>query len=152
MIQRIQTIYLLLAILCMVISLFTPFSCYYINEQEISLQAFGINNNVNDVVGRFPYYVPIFASLGLSVLGISKFKDRKKQLLFGKINYLVILLALTFIMIDITFIAEQLLLEENTIIYGIGAFLPVAALPFIFLANRAIKKDEKLIKSLDRLR
>ena len=149
MIQRIQTIYLLLAIICMVISLFIPFSYYYINEQEISLNAFGINNNVNDIVGRFPYYVPIFASLGLSVLGISKFKDRKKQLLFGKINYLAILLSVVFIMMDVAFIAEQLSVQEN---YVIGAFLPVAALPFIFLANRAIKKDEKLIKSLDRLR
>jgi len=36
--------------------------------------------------------------------------------------------------------------------YGIGYFGPIAALPFVFLANRGIKKDENLIKSLDRLR
>jgi len=31
-------------------------------------------------------------------------------------------------------------------------FLPVAALAFQFLANRGIKADEKLVKSMDRLR
>ena len=31
-------------------------------------------------------------------------------------------------------------------------YLLVASLPIIFLANRAIKKDEKLVSSLDRLR
>jgi len=30
--------------------------------------------------------------------------------------------------------------------------LPVAALPILFMANRNIRKDEDLIKSLDRLR
>jgi hypothetical protein len=135
----------------MATALFTPFSHYWyiVDKQVLSLDAFGLNNDVNDIVVRFPYYVPIFASLGLSMLTIAKFKDRKKQLLFGKINYLAILLSIVFIMMDVTFIAEQLSVQEN---YYIGAFLPVAALPFIFLANRAIKKDEKLIKSLDRLR
>ena len=149
MIQRIQTVYLILAIICMATTLFTPFSFYILNEQVVTLKAFEINNGINDIFGRFPYYVPIFASLGLSILAIAKYKDRKKQLLFGKINYLAILLSIVFIMMDVTFIAEQLSVQEN---YHIGAFLPVATLPFIFLANRAIKKDEKLIKSLDRLR
>jgi len=33
-----------------------------------------------------------------------------------------------------------------------GAFLPVLILIFLYLAARGIYKDEKLIKSLDRLR
>ena len=41
---------------------------------------------------------------------------------------------------------------SDMIQYNIGTFLPVAALPFVFLANRGIKKDEELVKSLDRLR
>jgi len=135
----------------MATTLFTPFSFYILNEQVVTLKAFEINNGdgFELFTGRFPYYIPIFASLGLSILAIAKYKDRKKQLLFGKINYLAILLSIVFIMMDVTFIAEQLSVQEN---FYIGAFLPVATLPFIFLANRAIKKDEKLIKSLDRLR
>jgi hypothetical protein len=35
---------------------------------------------------------------------------------------------------------------------GIGMFLPVLAVVFLVLANKAIKKDEDLVKSVDRLR
>jgi hypothetical protein len=53
--------------------------------------------------------------------------------------------------------AEEFLLgNENsslqTINYTFSMYLLVASLPIIFLANRAIKKDEKLVNSLDRLR
>ena len=53
--------------------------------------------------------------------------------------------------------AEEFLLDnENnslqSINYTFSMYLLVASLPIIFLANRAIKKDEKLVSSLDRLR
>jgi hypothetical protein len=35
---------------------------------------------------------------------------------------------------------------------GIGMFLPILAILLIVLANKAIKKDEDLVKSVDRLR
>ena len=35
---------------------------------------------------------------------------------------------------------------------GIGMFLPIVAIVFLVLANKAIKKDEDLVKSADRLR
>ena len=35
---------------------------------------------------------------------------------------------------------------------GIGMFLPIVVILFAFLANKAIKKDEDLVKSVDRLR
>jgi ABC-type polysaccharide transport system permease subunit len=35
---------------------------------------------------------------------------------------------------------------------GIGMFLPIIAIVLLVLANKAIKKDEDLVKSVDRLR
>ncbi|MEM8763780.1 MAG: DUF4293 family protein, partial [Bacteroidota bacterium] len=35
---------------------------------------------------------------------------------------------------------------------GIGMLIPVFSIVFLALANRAIKKDEDLVKSVDRLR
>jgi ABC-type polysaccharide transport system permease subunit len=35
---------------------------------------------------------------------------------------------------------------------GIGMFLPIVAIVLLVLANKAIKKDEDLVKSVDRLR
>jgi ABC-type polysaccharide transport system permease subunit len=42
---------------------------------------------------------------------------------------------------------EQLVSEK-----GIGMFLPIVAIVLLVLANKAIKKDEDLVKSVDRLR
>ncbi|MFH2143632.1 MAG: DUF4293 domain-containing protein, partial [Bacteroidota bacterium] len=41
---------------------------------------------------------------------------------------------------------------EVVIHYSFTSVLPMIAIVFIFMALRAIKKDEKLIKSVDRLR
>ena len=153
MLQRIQTIYLLLTITCMICSLFVPF-CSFLNNEQITLGAFGLANlpeGLSDVDSRFPYYLCVISVIGLTILTISMYKNRKKQLLLGRINYLLILATIVFIMVDIDYVAQKLS-SVDMIQYKIGTFLPVAALPFVFLANRGIKKDEALVKSLDRLR
>jgi ABC-type polysaccharide transport system permease subunit len=43
---------------------------------------------------------------------------------------------------------ETVLVSEK----GIGMFLPIVAIVLLVLANKAIKKDEDLVKSVDRLR
>jgi len=35
---------------------------------------------------------------------------------------------------------------------GVGKLIPVISIVFIVLANKAIKRDEQLVKSVDRLR
>ncbi|MFT6838514.1 MAG: hypothetical protein ACJAZR_002051, partial [Sediminicola sp.] len=42
--------------------------------------------------------------------------------------------------------------ESNISEKGIGMLIPIFSIVFLVLANRAIKKDEDLIKSVDRLR
>jgi hypothetical protein len=43
---------------------------------------------------------------------------------------------------------ETVLVSEK----GIGMFLPIGAIVLLVLANKYIKKDEDLVKSVDRLR
>ena len=64
---------------------------------------------------------------------------------------MLILITLVFIFLDVDNISNQMLSNDQPI-YGIGTYLLVCTLPLVFMANRAIKKDEALIKSLDRLR
>ena len=49
---------------------------------------------------------------------------------------------------------QSLNLSGETVVSekGIGIFLPVVSIVFLALANKAIKKDEDLVKSVDRLR
>jgi hypothetical protein len=152
MIQRIQTVYLALLVICLGLAFAFPFATYPLEEGIASLGALGVSDNISTASTWFPYYVTIGASMGLGIMTISQFKNRKKQLNFGKINYLLIIVSLIFISIDTRGVADKIGILEAEISYGIGMFLPVAALAFQFLANRSIKADEKLVKSMDRLR
>ncbi len=152
MIQRIQTVYLTLLVICLGLTFGFPFATYPINDTVVELNAFGVSENTLKVSTWFPYYVTLGLSIGLGIMTIAQFKNRKRQLQLGKVNYLIIIITLIFISIDSDATTKKLGLMPSAISYGIGMFLPVAALAFQFLANRGIKADEKLIKSMDRLR
>ncbi len=152
MIQRIQTVYLALLVISLGLAFIFPFSTFPFNGDVLVLDAFGMSQKVPSVSVWFPYYVVLALSMGIGIITISQFKNRKKQLNLGKANYLIILITLIFIFIDSDKIADGIGTMETNITYGVGMFSPVAALVFQFLANRGIKADEKLIKSMDRLR
>ena len=84
------------------------------------------------------------------------FKKRQKQLRYGILSYFFVLITLVYMFLEVSSVEEFLLVNENnslqSINYTFSMYLLVASLPIIFLANRAIKKDEKLVTSLDRLR
>lgn len=155
MIQRIQTIYLLLVIICLGLAFAFPFAEYQIQGTIYVFNIFGLAIEGENVI-KFPYYVSIALSIGLSIVTISRFKNRALQMKLGRFNYLVVLLTIVMSFVNIRTVEESLvsIAQDLTpiVTYGIGLFLPVAALVFLFLANRAIKNDEKLIKSIDRIR
>ena len=72
------------------------------------------------------------------------------------LSYFFVLITLVYMFLEVSSAEEFLLDNENNslqlINYTYSMYLLVASLPIIFLANRAIKKDEKLVSSLDRLR
>jgi len=152
MIQRIQTVYLALLVISLGLAFVFPFSTFPTAGGSLTLDAFGLSKEVPAVSIWFPYYVVIAMSMGIGIITISQFKNRKRQLQLGKLNYLITLLGLVFIFVDSDRIANGVGAMETEISYGIGMFSPVVALVFQFLANRGIKADEKLIKSMDRLR
>lgn len=152
MIQRIQTIYLILAIVCLGLTFAFPFANYLVGEEVLVFNAYGLEENGKEVSTFFPYYISISLSMGLAVFSLLQYKKRKLQLKIGRFNYLLIILSIILIFVEAWVVEGKLELDQDHISYGIGMFFPVAALPFLFLANRGIKKDEALIKSLDRLR
>jgi hypothetical protein len=84
------------------------------------------------------------------------FKKRQKQLRYGMLSYFFVLITLVYMFLEVSSAEEFLLGNENnslqSINYALSMYLLVGSLTVIFLANRAIKKDEKLVTSLDRLR
>jgi len=152
MIQRIQTIYLILAIACLGLTFAFPFVSYLVDSEIVVFNAYGLGKNAKEVTTFFPYFISVSLSMGLAVFSLLQYKKRQLQMKVGRFNYLLIILSIVLIYIEATIVESKFELENEQISYGLGMFFPVAALPFTFLANRSIKKDEKLVKSLDRLR
>ncbi|WP_458629032.1 DUF4293 domain-containing protein [Winogradskyella sp. PC D3.3] len=136
MIQRIQTLYLFLAA---VISAGLIFVFHLWTDGE-GTKVFALDNYL---------YLGLFlGSALLSLISIFRFKDRKSQFVLGRLNII-----LNFILLGI-FVYQSLNLsgEINVSEKGIGMLLPIFSIVCLVLANKAIKKDEDLVKSVDRLR
>ena len=137
MIQRIQTIYLFLAFL---VTLVVP----YVFPLWITSDAKDFYFMQN------PVYVALFGlSTTLSLVSIFSFKKRQNQFVMGRLNMILNLILLgLFVYRSLNLSGETPLVSEK----GIGMFVPVLAIVLLVLANKAIKKDEDLVKSVDRLR
>ncbi|MDT7832274.1 DUF4293 domain-containing protein [Flavobacteriaceae bacterium S356] len=144
MIQRIQTLYLLLVAavsggLIFVFSLWTLVS----DKQEFVLDLFSKPEFTFKVIP-----VSFLASSLIALMAIFNFKKRQLQFVLGRIIVLVNLFLLgLLIYLSLTLPGETAVSKK-----GIGMFLPVVAILFAVLANKAIKRDEDLVKSVDRLR
>jgi hypothetical protein len=137
MIQRIQTIYLLLAfVVTGILPFFIPLwtmtgGCAY----------FFMQNQV--------YVVVLGLSTTLSLLSIVSYKKRQNQFVIDRLNIILNLILLgLFVNRSLNLSGETIAVSEK----GIGMFLPIVAIVLLVLANKAIKKDEDLVKSVDRLR
>ncbi len=155
MIQRIQSVWLFIATCC-IFSLFLFPYLRIMDSEGIAkdLKVTGVYQNVaGQVVQTEAFLVLTIATVLVAVLPfiiIFLYNNRKKQIL---VSYIAIVLILVY-----SFGLGQV--AKNTIggislgpeNYGIGAILPSIALLFIVLAIRGMKRDEKLIRSADRLR
>jgi len=138
MIQRQQTLWLLLATACGVLSYLFPFGTG--KELIKDMQA----ERVLDAASNFFLLILTAASVILSTVTIFFFKDRKMQ---GRLCILGILLSLGVLVI---YIMEYRKLISPTL--ALYCVLPLLILIGYFMAYRGIRKDEKLVKSLDKLR
>ena len=137
MIQRIQTIYLFLAfVVTGVLPFFIPLWVMTDGKDYFFMQ--------NQV-----YIVLLGLSTTLSLLSIVSYKKRQNQFVIGRLNIILNLILLgLFVYRSLNLSGETLAVSEK----GIGMFLPIVAIVLLVLANKAIKKDEDLVKSVDRLR
>lgn len=90
----------------------------------------------------------IFTSIVLAVISILSFKKRQLQFVLNRLNIIS-----NFVLLGV-FVYRSLTLSGETLVSekGIGVLLPIISIVFLVLANKAIKKDEDLVKSVDRLR
>lgn len=155
MIQRIQSIYLLLAALCSGLLLAAPL--YNIETVTASYQLFlgGLvqTNPKETILTSQPAILAVGILLTLfPIIILFLFKKRQVQMRLAAsamiANTAMLLLLVGIVNKSIEHISEPHVNES----YGGGLILPVLSIVCLFLANKAIRKDDKLIRSADRLR
>lgn len=145
MLQRIQSIFLLL-------TSGSFFSLFAVNFASSNKAANGIfADQIYNIMDN-PVLIGLTALGGaMALVAIFLFKNRPLQLRLG---YLLIVLSIL-----LPLVAALLMYNEGSqnapdvsIDDGIGIYLPIVGLISTILANRFIKKDNNLVKSMDRLR
>jgi succinate-acetate transporter protein len=136
MIQRIQTIYLVVSAIVMG-ALFMWFPV-----------VIGTDGSVIMEMSEPLIFGLIFVSIALAIISVLSFKKRQLQFVLNRLNIIS-----NFVLLGV-FVYRLLTLSGETIVSekGIGVLFPIISIVFLVLANRAIKRDEDLVKSVDRLR
>jgi len=144
MIQRIQTLYLLAAAICaggliFVFNLWTEMSGKILSVPKLMAESSTLLKTV--------LFAFILSAL-VSVITVFLFKNRQLQFVLGRVNMLINFYLLgVLIYLSLTLSGETAVSEK-----GIGMFIPIVVIVLLVVANKAIKKDEDLVKSVDRLR
>lgn len=178
MIQRIQTIYLLLAACAMALCFMFPTATINTTVESLNVQASGELNLVahavpemneqilsgqdivlgqNMFIKTWPMMVLALLIIAISLVAMFLFKNRKVQVRVVSVGFLlsVVYVFLVFLwMVDKWADAALMSIQCGSAAahYAIGTYAPIAAIVLLFLAQRAIKKDEEKVRAADRLR
>ena len=177
MIQRSQTVYLLLAFICMTLLLYFPLfsvissfdgvsmigevSAYGFHIVEApSIDAEGMTFSPGKPV-EMPIYIVFIVLALITAMSIMLYKNRKRQLLVCRLNFMLHLLVViafyVFYYVGQGVLSDALnakAIDGVEVTFGMNAgfFLLIPTIPFLLLAIRGIKNDEKLLQSIDRIR
>lgn len=189
MIQRIQSLYLMLAALALAACLLYPVATFTATNAEVGSK---IDENTMTVdsqlrllpqsnpdmfneieeglpqvhmsqegfIHTWPLIATVALSLILSLVSIFLYKNRMRQVRVVACAFLVAVVYLFLVFVwavdsytdQFTFFSNTLGCAFVKVRYAIATWTPIAAVVFLFLAQRAIKKDEAKVRAADRLR
>lgn len=156
MIQRIQTVFLLVAFIASILMFFYPIASYYGELNIISFYLHQLKDSVPDSQPLYNEYFLLPLLLvnlligAASVYAVLSFRTLDRQLKvikFGIFATILMIAALFFFYAD--HISKTVQAPAQ---YEFGVFLPLISLVFLLLASRSVQRDIKLIRSVDRLR
>lgn len=162
MIQRIQSVFLLVAAIIAIVLVFIPYGYVNTTDTQYLFNSLVLKYNYPDGHAVVRVYYVAFTFLvcaALSLIALFSYKNRVRQTQIISINmivYLVALLLVLWICPDVIFKKYFAIINTNyeyefahKILFIILIAVEAACL---YLANRYIKKDEALVRSADRLR
>lgn len=150
MIQRIQSLYLLIVTILLICTLFLPIG-YFVDGEMAShpFRALGVKTIPDQPIETWGLFALLFLSTIVSVATIFLFKNRILQIRMTTFNCLLIVGFYIVYGFFVYMITKEI---DLTFRLAMGLSLPLISLILNYLAIRAIGKDEFLVKAADRIR
>jgi len=158
MIQRIQTAYLAIAIILLaIVTCGTSLFSFIGETSRYTFSSYGVvEYTLEDGLlmsqKSYPFYVGTIALALLCFICLMSYKNLERQFKLGRTIFFIYFLMLVSVVLLSVFGDALIDVESKGREMELGFLLFVAGFPFTFLANTGIKRDKKLIASLDRLR
>jgi len=152
MIQRIQTVYLLVVVVLLIICMCNPVAAYIGSDGSVSpFTNLGIDvANIGRETSCWGMFAILLLSSMVAATTIFLFKNRMLQIRMTIFNIILLIgYYATFIAFVMAYNGK---LPETTFQLRISVCLPFIAMVLNYLAVRAIGKDEVMVKAAERLR
>jgi len=160
MIQRIQSIYLLLVAIAGIFMFIYPFvslvpdgssadpAIYHLSALKVEI----LNNGISSVL-MLPWPMVLLNTLiiSFSCIVIMQYKKRKTQIVFTHLLLLLLIGQIILIGYDVNKIS-YVAGVGHSVSFTVFTLFPILQIIFTRLATSAIKKDDNLVRSADRLR
>jgi hypothetical protein len=151
MIQRKQTLFLIFSMLIMAGYIYSPVIKIDGGMTHAMIKANDLAMNVSfPIIGHYFVFVCLIAAcitIGINFLTIFLYKNRGLQIVFCWLSIVSALFSFCYAYYRMT---TTELIQDQLFYYG--NLSPVVAIIFVFLAIYYIRKDEDLVRSVDRLR
>ncbi|MFM7729237.1 MAG: DUF4293 domain-containing protein [Flavobacteriales bacterium] len=149
MIQRKQTLFLAISVVLFLSTFAFPFGtigAYELHNYKV------IDGEGAAFQGISTYYfsIPLAIATILSTVAIFNYSNRLRQMALVRLTF--IFYAASFALMSMYIIDAVKVIQSEAFTWGVSFFLPFAAFFSNLIALRGIKKDEQLVKSLDRIR
>jgi len=154
MIQRVQSIYLSLVLLL-------SLSWFFLSSIELSDSE--IKNTISDIgliahTGHYDYAIFPLLVLGtvicvITLISIFRYKHRPYQIKLCRINLLLQFITFITVLAIALYYKNRSLPEYYlSIRFKISVVFPLISIVLLWMSVRSIKKDEELVRSIDRIR
>jgi hypothetical protein len=154
MIQRIQTLFLGAIVIIMSLNLFSPVWIARDETKSIIVMPFYLLEKTGEQEqhhGVLYIALAIILVIGITIFSISQFKKRSLQIRLGMATSLLLCLVV-FAFYMVIGKGKSMMGSSFEESFELGFYLPLISIILNILANRAIKKDDDLVKSVDRIR
>ncbi|HAH58587.1 MAG TPA: hypothetical protein DCL86_10605 [Bacteroidales bacterium] len=158
MIQRKQTLFLILAAIALLALYFFPVASFWSEQAyyKFFIYKLELQGPLEADIFRKNLVMPLGIFNGIIILvifiSIFLFKKRRQQMRLVKLSILMNVILVGLIFFVYASLIGKTLNTSADYSGDVGIYLPLICLIMLILANRGILNDEKLVRSVDRLR